>query len=437
MNNQAICEREHCNWYRGLCSWSAYTYNCAGLLSTTTWVMKVHTLCERWKLLVKILSYQYNTHPRYPNSLLGNHRSSVKNSSSSYDCNLTFTSSATSWTGQAFDATEAKSIDDKGWLNNSLSSQRSWVECCRSVGNADVTTSPSTSKPKPIGAIVGGVVGGVVLLLSAIILGIYLVRRNSRRKSVTDPSPLLMNETHIRSNSDTTNGYTGYTSLSSSPMQRLSSPTIRTHLTRASTSIHSFPFFSSGGSSVSHPMRQQSPPPVAIQRDETAVEPFRLAPTNNYNPDRKQADGTYPVYDPPTAPPTVRMEVQSTPQTPRGRTKYNPPAYTEPSNSSLDVGGSSSSPSPATVSKSHGKMGSSDTQQSFTSIGNPTIGNVINPLAPLRTVNSQINSHAASANTSLNVLTGHGHQLSGDTTSDSDRRRRQDTEDNFSVGDIA
>ena len=118
--------------------------------------------------------------------------------------------------------------------------------------------------------------------------------------------------------SDNTNGYTGYMSLSSSAMKRLSSPTIQTHLTRASPSIHSFPFFTSGGRSVSHAMRQ---------------EPFRLAPTNNYNPDRKQADGAYPVYDPPTAPPAVRMEVQSTPQTPRGRTKYNPPAYTEPTKS--------------------------------------------------------------------------------------------------------
>ena len=74
-----------------------------------------------------------------------------------------------------------------------------------------------------------------------------------------------------------------------------------------------------------------------MQRDETAVEPFRLAPTNNYNSDRKQTDGAYPVYDPPTAPPAVRMEVQSTPQTPRGRTKYNPPAYTEPTKSVFEL----------------------------------------------------------------------------------------------------
>ena len=67
-------------------------------------------------------------------------------------------------------------------------------------------------------------------------------------------------------------------------------------------------------------MRQQSPPPVAMRRHETAVEPFRLAPTNNNNPDRKQSDGAYLVYDPPTAP-TVRMEVQSTVQTPGGMDK--------------------------------------------------------------------------------------------------------------------
>jgi hypothetical protein len=307
----------------------------------------------------------------------------------------------------------------------------------RSVGHADVgsptsSTKSTTTKSKPIGAIVGGVVGGVVVLLAAISFGICLIRRTSRSKNVADPSPLLMNQTHSRSQSDNNNGYTGYTSLSSSPMQPLSSPTIRTHLTRASTSI-SFPFFSSRGSSVSHSMRQQSPPPVVpvpMQRDETAVEPFRLAPANNHNPDRKQADGTYPVYDPPTARPAVRMEVQSTFQTPRGRTKYNPPAYTEPSNTSPETGGSSSSRrSPP---QAHGKKASEDTLYSSTSGGYPARGNVVNPLAPLGTV------IPPSAATSVNVLRGHGHQLSGDTnSSDMDRKRQPDTEENFSVRDIA
>ena len=271
-----------------------------------------------------------------------------------------------------------------------------------------------------------------MVLLGAIILGIYLIRRTSPSKNnVTDPSPLLMNQAHLRSDSDNNNGYSGYTSLSSSPMHR-SSPTIRTHLTRASTTISSFPFFSSGGSTVSRSIQQQSPPPVAIQRDETAVEPFRLAPTNNHNPDRKHVDGAYPVYDPPTAPPVVRMEVQSSTQTPRGRTKYNPPAYTEPTNTSPEAGGSSSSGrSPPTVSHAHGKKGSADTQQSSTSGGNPARGNLFNNLAPPGTVNS----HGASANTSLNVLTGHGRQLSGDTDSDVDRKPR--SENNFSARDIA
>jgi len=211
-------------------------------------------------------------------------------------------------------------------------------------------------------------------------------------------------------------------------MQRLSSPTIRTHLTHTS-SIRSFPFFSSGGSTLSHSMSQQSPPPVtvpvAIQRDETAVEPFRLAPSSNYNPDRKQADGSFPMYDSPTAPPTVRMEVQSSNQTPRGRTKYNPPAYTGPSNASPEAGGSSSSRgSPMTASQAHVKKGSEDTQHSSTSGGNTVRGHLVNHMAP-------------PANASLNVLTGHRHQLSGDTNSDMDSKRRPDTEDNFSVGDIA
>jgi len=241
-----------------------------------------------------------------------------------------------------------------------------------------------------------------------------------------------MNQTHLRSDSDNNISYTGYTSLTSTPMHR-SSPTIRTHLTRESTSIRSFPFFTTGGSTVTNSMQQQSPPPVAMQRDETAVEPFRLIPTNNYNPDRKQVDGAYPVYDPPSAPPVVRMEVQSSTQTPRGRTKYNPPAYTEPTNTSPEAGSSSSGRSPPTVSQAHGKKGSADTQQSSTPGGNSARGNVFNHLTPPGTVNS----HGASANTSLNVLTGHGRQLSGDTDSDVYRKRRPDTEDNFSVRDIA
>jgi len=165
-----------------------------------------------------------------------------------------------------------------------------------------------------------------------------------------------------------------------------------------------------------------------MQRDETAVEPFRLAPINNYNPDRKQANGAYPVYDPPTALPTVRMEVTEVrPTTPSqaGRTRYNPPAYTEPS---PEAGENRSTP---TV----------DTQHSFTSGGstfrsNTARGNVIGHLAPPGAVKKK-NSHGAVANASANAVTGHGRELSGDTFSDMDRKRRPDTDDSFSVRDIA
>lgn len=329
---------------------------------------------------------------------------------------------------------------------------------CRSVGHSDVgsPSSSTTTKSKPIGAIVGGVIGGVLILLAAIIFAIYLIRRNSRPKSVTDPSPLLMNHTHLRSQSEVSNNMltpnmsspAGYTSLSSSPMHR-SSPTIQTHdSSYAPSTSRSFSFFRSGGSTISPSVRQQSPPPVSIPRDETAVEPFRLAPTNNYNPDRKQANGAYPVYDQPTALPAVRMEVRSTTPTQGGRTRYNPPAYTEPNNASPEAGGRgspSSRRSPPTVG-AHGKKGSADTQHSVTSGGSaPRVaggsqarGNVANQLAPPGTVkNPQMNSQGASTSTSLNVLAGHGRQLSGDTNSDMDRKRRPDTDENFSVKDIA
>lgn len=296
-----------------------------------------------------------------------------------------------------------------------------------------------------------------MVLLAAIVLGIYLIRRNSRGKNVTDPSPLLMNHTHLRSHSEVTtvsnnmltpnmSSPAGYTSLSSSPMRR-SSPTINTHdSSYAPSTSRSFSFFRSGASTITPSVRQQSPPPISIQRDETAVEPFRLPPTNNYNPDRKQANGAYPVYDQPTALPAVRMDVRSTTPTQGGRTRYNPPAYTEPTNASPEAGGRgspSSRRSPPTVGQVHGKKGSADTQHSGGSApriagGSQARGNVVNPLAPPGTVNPQMSSQGTtSGNTSLNVLAGHGRQLSGDTNSDMDRKRRPDTDENFSVRDIA
>ena len=399
------------------------------------------------KAVAQILPYQYNTSLRYSNSVLGNHQSSVTNDSSQ-DCNLTF-SLLQRQVGlvQSLMLQQRRVSVVKVITHFFTSYQVRADDPCRSVDHPDITSTPAPSK-SPIGPIVGGVVGGVVVLLAAIIFGICIIRRTSRRKNSTEPSPLLMaNHTHLRSQSDvmipnnnmsTPNMSTpvGYTSLSSSPM-RPSSPTIRTH---ASSSIRSFPFFSSGGSTVSPSVRQQSPPPVSMHRDETAVEPFRLPPTNNHNPDRKQANGAYPVYDPPTAPPTVRMEVRSSTPTQGGRTRYNPPAYSEQTKASPEAGGSRS---PATVGQVHAKKGSADTQHSVTSGGsaprvggsNPARGNVVNHLTPPGSVkNPQINSHAAGASTSANAITEHRRQR---TDSDTSRKRRPDTEDNFSVRDIA
>lgn len=188
-------------------------------------------------------------------------------------------------------------------------------------------------------------------------------------------------------------------------------------------------------------MRQQSPPPVLAQRDETVVEPFTLPPSNNHDPDRKQANGAYPVYDPPTAPPPIRMEVRSTTPTQGGRARFNPPAYSEQTRASPDagVGSSSRQRSPPTLGQLHAKKGSAETLQSFTSGGsaprvggsNPAISNRLAP--PTGTVmNPQLN-----LNTSTNAVNGHGRQLSGNTSSDMDRNRRPVTDDSFSVGDIA
>ena len=279
----------------------------------------------------------------------------------------------------------------------------------------------------------------------------------------------MANNTHLRPQTDMSTPI-DYTTLSSSPMRPPTSPTIRTHVT---SSILSFPFFSSAGSSVPSPpsvrhqlsvrqppsVRQQSPPPPSVHRDETAVEPFVLPPSNTPNPDRKQANGAYPVYDPPTAPPPTIMRVDARPTTPTqgGRARYNPPAYTEQTKVSPEAGGGSSSRPPPTSGRVHAKKGSSDTQHSITSSRSggagttrsggggsiSAMGNVVNHITPVRTgITSQLNPHdatIASANASNAIPTGHGRQLSGNTSSSSLNGRHRTTAmtDNLSARDIA
>ncbi|KAF8798289.1 hypothetical protein BYT27DRAFT_7123403 [Phlegmacium glaucopus] len=355
------------------------------------------------------------------------------------------TTDPTTWPNEQFSVVQAENLSTDANLADITST----------------TSSPSTSSKSKsnIGAIVGGVVGGLIVLVAAIVIGIYIIRRTSQPNgsqlsSNDGPSSALMsNHTHLRSRSDVTGNSNnmsssmGYTSLSSSPMRAPTSPTIRTHGT---SSIRSFPFFSSAGSTVPSPpsVRQQSPPPVSV-REETAVEPFVLPPSNTPNPDRKQANGAYTTYDPPTAPPStvLRMDiVRPTTPTQGGRSKYNPPAYTEQTKGSPEAEGSRRRPTPGRV---HGKKGSADTQHSIASIrsgggsatrggtNNSVMANVVNPLPPARAVIIPQSNPHGNGSTSSNVIPPlHTRQLSGNTSTTSlnaKRRPKSATDDGFSL----
>lgn len=441
-----------------LCSWTPFIVGCVGKQSDT-WVTKkpLHPL-PTLKPAAQVLSFQLDSPPRYLNPVLGNHQSSVANASFQY-FNLTF-SLLQRQTGRANDIILQRRRPSIAKVIRQPLYHTGDDDLCPFVGHSDVGTAstPSTSKSPPIGAIVGGVVGGVIVLLVAIFIAIYIMRRTSQRNASQlnasqlngngGPSSMMKsNHTHLRSESDvTTNSNnnmsmpTGYTSLLSTSMRPPTSPTIRTHGT---SSIRSFPFFSTAGSTLASlsPVRQQSPPPASVHRDEAAVEPFVLAP--NHNPDRKQANGAYPTYDQPNAPSStvLRMDVRSTTPT-GGRGKFNPPAYTEQTKASPR------SRPPQAMGGAHAKKGSADTQHSITSSrsgasggairAGGNIANVVNPSVPVRAaIITQLNPPAAAASGSTTANpnpTLHERQLSGFTSNAPvDKRRPTDTEDSFSI----
>ncbi|EDR00709.1 uncharacterized protein LACBIDRAFT_313149 [Laccaria bicolor S238N-H82] len=219
------------------------------------------------------------------------------------------------WPSQHFDATTAKSIAQQE--------------------HPDVSNSPTPSSKKktPIGAIVGGVVGGVVVIALAVGIGLYICTRRRRTPKQQPVSPpLTMGQSaHFRSPSDMTmasTGSLGYTTLSSSPAHPVErSGTVRTH----NTSAHSLSYFSSPVSTVPHTTlptpRQTSPNP---SNPEDIIVPFHIPPGGLTNPtlgDRKNPNGSYPVYDAPTAPP---ISIQSRTEPSIGssrRARVNPPAY--------------------------------------------------------------------------------------------------------------
>ncbi|KAF8168500.1 hypothetical protein B0H34DRAFT_670655 [Crassisporium funariophilum] len=334
---------------------------------------------------------------------------------------------ATTWPNQIFNVPTAQNIATQG--------------------HADVSTplQPGQGKKStPVGAIVGGVIGGILVIGAAIALAVYLMRRQPKPSQSLPMSSVMSQNGHMRSTSDVTtksHGMSmGYTTLSSTPMvtNPPTSPTIRTH----NSSVRSLPFFSSVvastapyGSPSPPPGRQMAAsPPLPTNREDIIV-PYTVPPVG-HNPDSKQANGAYPVYDSPSAPHPNAMRMEVSPQTPtQGRTRYNPPAYTEQGTS-----GSATPPSGSAPRRPpHTKKGSADTMHSMTSSrsggtrhgANASIsamGNVVNQMGVG-------NSTTASPYGGENAMpSGHGRQVS---SSRDEKRQPTDTEDSFSARDIA
>ncbi|EDR00707.1 uncharacterized protein LACBIDRAFT_313146 [Laccaria bicolor S238N-H82] len=195
------------------------------------------------------------------------------------------------WPSQHFDATTAKSIVQQEHL--------------------DISNSPTLSSKKktPIGAIVSGVVGGVVVIVLAVGIGLFMCRRRAPKQQPVFPPSTIGQSAHFRSPSDMTmasTGSLGYTTLSSSlahPVER--SGTVRTH----NTSAHPLSYFGSPVTAVprttlpAHDKRHQT---LQIRKILLSHSTFHLEAGALTNPplgDRKKPNGSYPVYDAPTAPP--------------------------------------------------------------------------------------------------------------------------------------
>lgn len=214
-------------------------------------------------------------------------------------------------------------------------------------GHADITNAITSTpkKSKNIGAIVGGVIGGFLVIFFAVAAALHMLCRH--RKLRVSGTSIMEKPTHIRSVSDATTGSNmnsaGYTTLTSStPMVATNPPTSPTMLTHSSSIRSAIPgFMSSIAGSIAPygtplpPQSQQIPPPPISSNPEDLISPYILPPT--INPDTKQANGAYPVFDPPNAPslPPNAMRVEGYRSvTPTQRARYNPPAYEESSGSS-------------------------------------------------------------------------------------------------------
>ena len=173
--------------------------------------------------------------------------------------------------------------------------------------------------------------GGVVVIALAVGIGLFMCRRRTSKQQPAS-APLTMGQSaHFRSPSDMTmasTGSLGYTTLSSSPAHPVErSGTVRTH----NTSAQSLAYFSSPVTTIPRTTlptpRQTSPNP---SNPEDIIVPFHIPPGGPINPplgDRKNPNGSYPVYDAPTAPP-ISIQSRTEPSTGSSRrARVNPPAY--------------------------------------------------------------------------------------------------------------
>jgi len=227
---------------------------------------------------------------------------------------------------------------------------------------------------------------------------------------------------HMRTLSDMTNvtnvDSLGYTTLTSSPMVDTNAPTSPTIFTHHS-SIRSVPHMSSIAGSIApygtaHLLGRQTSTGPLPPNQEDIIAPYTLPPISN-NPDRKQADGAYPVHNTPSTPPNIMRAESMQPSTPT-RARYNPPTYAESSVDASSLG--------------H-RANQLSTDTDYSSLSSPVNRNLSISSAGVTNVASVVNSSPPSA-----MRAGHGRQVS---TSKDEKRQRlpPPTEASFSASDIA
>ena len=225
----------------------------------------------------------------------------------------------------------------------------------------------------------------------------------------------------MRTLSDTTNvtnvDSLGYTTLSSSPMVDTNAPTSPTILTHH-PSIRSLPYMSSIAGSIApygtaHLLGRQTSPGPLPSNQEDIIAPYTLPPISN-NPDRKQADGAYPMHNTPSTPPNIMRAESVQPSTPTRRARYNPPTYAESSVDASSLG--------------H-RANQLSTDTGYSSLSSPVNRNFSISSAGVTTnVASVVNSSPPSA-----MRAGHGRQVSDEKR----QRLPPPTEASFSASDIA